>query len=211
MGSKGKSIEKYTNTEEESVPLLMASCDSYYSKYVGNEIIEKFDAKNILNGDGYWCSTGNHGVKDEIEFNITLEKSERLSAMWIHWAFAPGEFKIQFSNDNNNWLELDKGYRKSIKHGDVNWWKSILSKPKLRWSYKTFDERIEFDSAIWGKYVKLTMRFPVNQYFGIYRVEFYKKSRSIVMIKSMNTSSELCLTIVNGEFTDESPVKGNSL
>jgi len=187
----------------------MASSDSYYTVYKNNEIVEKYDAKNILDGDGYWCSTGNHGVKDEIELNIILENSERLSAMWIHWAFAPGEFKVEISNNNVSWVDLFKGYRKSIKNGDVNWWKSILSNKLLRWSYKTFDERIEFDEAIWGKYIKLTMRFPVNQYFGIYRVEFYKKSKSIVMIHSAITSSNLCLSVVNGGFTNDSTVMGN--
>ena len=187
----------------------MAESDSYYTKYRGIEVIDKYDAKNILNGDGYWCSTGNHGVKDEIEFNIALEASERLSAMWIHWAFAPGEFKIEFSNDNKTWVDLFKGYRKSVKNGDVNWWKSILSDKNLRWSYKTFAERINFDEAIWGKWIRLTMRFPVNQYFGIYRVEFYKKSKSIVMIESLNTSKRMCLSVVNGDYVDESPIMGN--
>ena len=93
--------------------------------------------------------------------------------MWVHWAFAPGEFKIMYSNDKKQWYDLLGGYRLSIKNGDVNWWRNILLNPKTRWKYKSFDERINFDQPFFARYVELTMRIPVNLYFGIFNLEFY--------------------------------------
>jgi hypothetical protein len=183
--------------------------DSIYIKYKGEEIIEKFDPKNILSSENFWCSAGNHGLKDEIKLNIELERSYRMNAMWIHWAFAPGEFKVRFSNDNQVFYDLFNGFRYSIKEGSPNWWKSILSNTKSRWAYKSFDERINFSEPIWGKYVEITMKIPVNQYFGIYKIEFYSKNKSIVMIKSLKPQSGLCLSVGNGALNNYSPVVGS--
>ena len=63
----------------------------------------------------------------------------------------------------------------------MNWWKSVLSDPKKRWEYRSFDERINFDEPFFAKYIEITMRIPVNQFFGLYQIEFYTRSKSIVI------------------------------
>ncbi|MFM7858809.1 MAG: hypothetical protein ACKO96_44520, partial [Flammeovirgaceae bacterium] len=130
LGKKGSPSQREYHSDEELVPIVKLSADSIYIKYKGDEIIEKFDPKNVLSSENFWCSAGNHGLKDEIKFNVEFERSYRMNAMWIHWAFAPGEFKIRFSNDNQNFYDLFNGFRYSIKEGNANWWKSILSNSK---------------------------------------------------------------------------------
>ena len=126
--------------------------------------------------------------------------------MWIHWAFAPGLFRIRFSNDKVNWDDLFGGFRYSLKQGNANWWKSVLSNPITRWKFKSFDERIGFTEAKWIRYVEITMTLPVNQYFGLYNLEFYKKSQTMVMIKSRKPRENMCLSVNNGIQINFSPV-----
>ena len=191
------------------MPISKLSADSTYILYKDNIVAEKFEPQNILaSADLFWCSAGNHGIKEKVMFNIEFDRSFRMNAMWIHWAFAPGEFQLRFSNDNVHFFDLFNGYRYSIKNGDVNWWKSVLSNPITRWKFKSFDERINFNEPIWAKYIELTMRIPVNQYFGIYKVEFYTKNKSIVMLKSKKPRENICLTVVNGVLSNFSPVLG---
>jgi len=181
------------------------SADSVYV-HEENGKIERFGPENVLNKVNFWCSSGDHSLDDEVHFNLEFETSYRVYGMWIHWAFAPGVFKIRFSNDKINWDDHFGGFRYSLKGGNVLWWKSILSNPATRWRYKSFDERITFTEAKWIRYIEITMKIPVNQYFGIYKVEFYSKTQAIVMIKSMKPRESLCLTVNNGILINYSPV-----
>jgi hypothetical protein len=209
VGRIGLPSEKKYNNQEEIVAIKNLLADSNYIKYGKNrEILMKMEAKSMLEPEKFWCSAGGHDVKDEVKFFIEFPKSYSLTAMWVHWAFAPGEFKIMYSNDKKQWYDLLGGYRLSIKNGDVNWWRSVLLNPKTRWKYKSFDERINFDEPFFAKYVELTMRIPVNQYFGIFNLEFYTKSQSLVMLKSKSVGDDLCLSVTNGQFTNGSPVVG---
>ena len=135
IGKIGIPRNREYHSDEELVPTIRLTADSIFIKYKGDEIIEKFDAKNVLTSENFWCSSGNHGLKDEIKFNIEFEKPYRMNAMWIHWAFTPGRFRIRISNDNQNFFDLFSGFRDPIKGGNANWWKSILSNIKTRLKY----------------------------------------------------------------------------
>lgn len=209
VGRIGLPSEKKYNNNEEIVTITNLLADSNYIKYGRNkEILMKMEAKSMKEPEKFWCSAGGHDVKDEVKFFIEFSKSFSLTSMWVHWAFAPGEFKIMYSNDKKQWYDLLGGYRLSIKNGDVNWWRNILLNPKTRWKYKSFDERINFDQPFFARYVELTMRIPVNQYFGIFNLEFYTKSQSLVMLKSKLFGDDVCLSVTNGQFTNGSPVVG---
>jgi hypothetical protein len=208
VGKIGNPLQREYHSEEVLVPFSKLSSESTYVRYRDNAVIEKFEPKNILMKDKFWCSNGEHGLKDEVKFNIEFDRNYRLNAMWIHWAFAPGEFRVRFSNDNQNYFDLFEGFRYSIKGGDVIWWKSVLSNPITRWKFKSFDERINFNQPIWAKYVEISMRIPVNQYFGIYKVEFYTKNKSVVMLKSLKPRENICISVINGVLSNFSPVLG---
>ena len=208
VGKIGEPEKKEYHSNEVQAKAIKLSASSIYTHYKNGKLHESFDPWNVVKPGFFWCSAGNHNIHEEVNYQVEFEKHYRLNAMWIQWAFAPGEFRIKFSNDKITWFDLFNGYRYSIKNGDLDWWKSILSNPKTRWNYMSFDERINFDSPVWAKYVEISMKIPVNQYFGIYNFEFYTKNKSIVMLKSKSPKDNLCLTVVNGVNVNKSPVLG---
>jgi len=212
VGTIGNPQVKEYHSEEDVIKIHKVFSESFYREKKAEGSEEVFNASNILGDDNkFWCSEGGHALKDVVKFYVEFEKSYRFNAMWIHWAFAPGEYKISYANEKSpvdgsfvmtNIIE----WRPSIKGTDENWWKSIISNPKTRWRHKSFDERVNFDEPIWAKYFLIEMRYPVNQYYGIYKLEFYSLSKAVVMIKSKMTGEDLCLSVANGSVVNYSPV-----
>jgi len=212
IGKNGDPVLKETHSDEEVVKISKVEATSIF-KDIKNNRQEFYFPDRILSdgGEKFWCSEGNHDFYQDVKFYITFPKSHRLNAMWIHWAFAPAEYKLSYSNDEarsdfTNFELISNGYQQTVKNGDLNWWKSVLSNSKTRWKYKSFDQRIDFDEPFWARIIEISMRIPVNQYYGIYKLEFYMKSNEVVMIKSKKTGDELCLTVVNGQLSNSSPV-----
>ena len=210
IGKLGNPINKEYNSEDEVVPIYKVFANSIYKKINADQVEESFDAQNILTDENFWCSAGLHGLKEEVIFNIEFNRSYRINAMWIQWAFGPGKFQINYSNDdtfgdNKKWIKL-REMTDSFPERDIVWWKSILSNPKNRWKYRSFDNRVDFQEPVWAKYIQIIMTIPVNQYYGIYKVEVYTKTKSIVMIRSKTPGENLCLSTINGQMTDYSPV-----
>jgi hypothetical protein len=207
IGKSGDPTNKEYRNEEEVVKVISASAESYMDPRTN----EKFMANLILSDSGkFWCSEGNHDLTTPVKFYAELEKSHRLSAFWIHWAFAPGQYRVLISNkkenDNSiNWSVLID-WKDSIKGGDSNWWKSVITNPKTRWKYKSFDERVNLEEPTWARYILIEMRLPVNQYYGIYKLEFYIKSKAVVILKSRRPGEESCLSVANGLIANNSPV-----
>jgi hypothetical protein len=213
IGKIGAASNKETLSDEEAVPMYYVSASSTYTNLDDEQSPQLFNAKNIMRDDKFWCSTGGHGIEEIVKFTIEFPRSYRLSSLWIHWAFAPGKFMIQTSNKMvGNDIIIDDSvvplipWRFSVKNKDINFWKSVISNPSTRWNYKSFDERIVLNEKIWAKYIVISMSIPVNQYFGIYKLEFYTKSKSIVQLRSKVYGEDLCLTAVNGSLGDETPV-----
>lgn len=211
IGKNGDPVSKEYHSDEEVVKIIKVEATSIYRDIKNNRQEFYYPDRILSNGEKFWCSEGNHDFFQEVKFYITFPKSFRLNAMWIHWAFAPAEYKLSYSNeeirtDATLFELITNGYQSTIKNADLNWWKSILSNSKTRWKYKSFDQRIDFDEPIWARILEISMRIPVNQYYGIYKLEFYTKSREVVMIKSKMAGEELCLTVVNGQSTNSSPV-----
>lgn len=207
IGKSGDPRNKEYRNEEEVVKIISAFAESYMDPRTN----EKFTADHILSDSGkFWCSEGNHDLNIPVKFYGELEKSHRLSAFWIHWAFAPGEYRVLISNKKENdgsinWTVMTD-WKDSIKGGDSNWWKSVITNPKTRWKFKSFDERVNLEEPTWAKYFLIEMRLPVNQYYGIYKLEFYIKSKAVVMLKSKRPGEEACLSVANGQISNNSPV-----
>jgi hypothetical protein len=211
IGKPSLPLKKLNNKDEELIPILSILADSTYTqKDSTNNIIKKYDAKNLLLND-YWCSAGNHGVKDEIKLKFEFESSVRLSGIWLHWAYAPGEFRIQYSNtlSTDSFRDIfPKKFRFSIEKGNLVWWKKILSNPLTRWHHKSFDDRINLDHPVFAKYIIMTLRIPVNKYFGLYKIEFYRKIKSVVILKNKITgfNNNICMLLANGDYIQGTPL-----
>lgn len=213
IGKIGTASNKETLSDEEAIPMYYVSASSTYTNLDDEQNSQFFNAKNIMKDDKFWCSAGGHGIEEVVKFTIEFPRSYRLSSLWIHWAFAPGKFMIQTSNKMvGNDIIIDDSvaplipWRFSVKNKDINFWKSVISNPSTRWNHKSFDERIVLNEKIWAKYIVISMSIPVNQYFGIYKMEFYTKSKSVVQLRSKLYGEDLCLTAVNGSLGDETPV-----
>jgi hypothetical protein len=207
IGQIGDPKSRELHSDEEILKITSASSNSIYTDMEATKP-STFTPDSILKDDSsFWCSTGHHELNTEITFEVEFMRSNRIYAIWIYWAFAPGEYMIRYRNESSQaWVDLTPGFKPSRKEGTINWWKSILSNPKTRWQYKSFDERIDLDEPIWARYFQVVMKVPVNFYFGIYKLEFYTKIKSVVMIKSLKVAETLCLSVINGSITNYSPV-----
>lgn len=203
------SVKEY-KSNEEIVPMINLSADSYYVKTTGDQRTVLTADSILSDDDSFWCSYGSHALDSEIHFYLEFGKPFRINAFWIQWAMAPAQFRVRISNnkdlDKDQWVMLTEGFINTLKDGDINRWKSIISNPKTRWQYKSFDQRIDLDEPVFATYVEITMRIPVNQYFGISKIEFYTKTEALVMIKSKKPNENTCLSVANGQLDDNSPV-----
>jgi len=211
MGKSGEPISKEYHNDEEVVKMTKVEATSIYKDIKNGRQEYYFPERILTDDDKFWCSEGGHDFYQEVNFYVTFPRAYRINALWIHWAFAPAEYKISYSNDESRTDStvfdlVSNGYQRTIKTGDLNWWKSVLSNSKTRWKYKSFDQRIDFDETVWARIIQISMRIPVNQYYGIFNLEFYTKSKEVVMIKSKKLGEELCLTVVNGQLSNNSPV-----
>ena len=99
-------LKKLNLPNEEIIPVQEIKSDSVYNSYKNGNLFNRLDAKNLINNEDIWCSSGNHGVKDEIKIKFAFEDNYRMHSLWFYWAFAPGEFRIQYSNDNINYFDI---------------------------------------------------------------------------------------------------------
>jgi len=204
-------LKKITNQNEEIIPVQEIKSDSIYVSYKNGNIFNRLDAKNLMNNEDIWCSSGNHGVKDEIKIKFIFDGSYRMHSLWFYWAFAPGEFRIQYSNDDNIYFDIFANkFRLSEQNSSILWWKKIISNPITRWQHRSFDERIDLENPVFAKFIEISMRIPVNKYFGLYKIEFYKNLKTIAIIKSKAVGKNNCLSVINGDNSSGSPLISNS-
>lgn len=204
-------------SNEQNVKIISITSSSNY-KEIKNDSIEIYNGDNIIsnslnNNNKFWCSSGAHKANDIIDLIITLETSTRLSSMYVQWAFAPGQFKVSYSNESPLVMNTLIDWRFSIKNTDAQWWKNAIGSAQTRWKYKSFDEKITFDIPIFAKYLKISMRMPFNQYYGIYKLSMFTKTNSLIMLKAIsalskekNEDSNLCLSPLNGKETESTPI-----
>ena len=121
------------------------------------------------------------------------------------------EFKLETSHDGEIFTDATNGWLSSQMGGDDAWWQSVILNPKIRWQYRALNNKVNLDTPRWVKSAKLKMKGSVNQYFGIYKLEFYTKTNNLVMIQSQQEESNLCLSVSNGLIGNNSEVIGKLL
>jgi len=70
-------------------------------------------------------------------------------------------------------------WREAVQGGNKSWWESLI--PFLRTAYKSFPDRITFDTPVFAKKVRIIMKGPVNYYFGLYRVDIFIRNWILVI------------------------------
>lgn len=203
-----------TNTNEELIPIQQIESDSNY-KEIKNGIINTFTGDNILhnnnsnnnNNGKFWCSSGNHNFNTTINILITLSKPFRISSLSINWAFAPGQYQILTSNTSLSSLTVLSPWENTIANGTFSFWQSALSSQSTRWKYKSFITTKSFHPNIFAKYIQINMRYPFNNYYGIYSLHIYTPIISHIMLKSkLLNHNNLCVSSLNTKVTDSSPL-----
>ena len=113
--------------------------------------------------------------------------------MNIIWAYAPGQYSIEYSADGKKFKTTVK-FRNSVNKGNRSWWKKLV--PLLKSKYRSFPDRINFESPVFAKKIRILMKDPVNNYFGLYKVEFFVRNWAIIIKNSpKNHCKESCWTI----------------
>ena len=152
-----------------------------------------FPAKNAIQHNGYWSSTGDHKMNDVIIWEATLFRETRVHSISFIWAFSPLFYSIEYSNDEKNFKILIN-WRPSVTNKNIGWWLNL--NPQLKVKFRSFADRVTFSPAVFGKKFRILMKGPVNKYFGLYRVDFYVRNW-VVMFKNIseNVQHESCWTV----------------
>ncbi|GFE53259.1 F5 8 type C domain containing protein, putative [Babesia ovis] len=132
-------------------------------------------------GASYWCSAGSHTSTDFVSWTGELWDAAKISQIDITWEYAPNEVEISTSMTQDS-FSVVMPFRKTFDN-----------KP----SYK---EVFKLDAPVEAKFVRLTLRGPVNEYFGIREVHIVGAGDPLFVIKSgiSSPSGEMCLQLEEG-------------
>lgn len=147
---------------------------------LGENGLPEYGAENSLTrGSGYWCSEGKHNTNDIITWTGHLKNVRSLNGVIVHWAYAPGEVSVQASFDGNEPFE------------EVTPFQVIESR------MGNVVQNIIFNHVIRAKAIRLNMRYPLHEYFGINFASVLGSKDPTLRIQSGMTSvtQDLCLQI----------------
>ena len=218
-----KNLTYEIDNNENIISIEKISPNSVYTVYNKEGLVdEKYDGNNILFNDEFWCSTGNHGIDEEVNLDITLDKERILNSLWIYWAFAPGEFRLRYSYDNKEYYDysnttkyifalnrnaLDLEDNESLTSTVAL--NAYLKNPLLIRKYHSFAEKYYLDQSpqrIKAKYLKISFRIPINKYYAIYDMKLFERSFTIGMIRTQQNKSNFCLSLPNHRYNSYSPL-----
>ena len=122
-----------------------------------------------------------------------MYKKTRIHGINMIWAYAPGSFNIEYSIDGISFKPIVE-WRNTVNGGNRKWWELLI--PSLKNSYKSFPDRITFDSPVFAIKVRINMKGPNNFYYGLYIVEFFVTDW-VLAIKALlpNTCKHECWTV----------------
>ncbi|ORM41917.1 uncharacterized protein BXIN_0474 [Babesia sp. Xinjiang] len=132
-------------------------------------------------GASYWCSAGSHTSTDFVSWTGELWDTAKIAQVDVIWEYAPSEVEISTSMAKDSFTVV-MPFRKTFD-----------SKP----SYK---EVFKLDAPVEAKFIRLTLRGPVNEYFGIREVHVVGAGDPLFVIKAgiSSPSGEMCLQLEEG-------------
>ncbi|GAW82528.1 LCCL domain-containing protein [Plasmodium gonderi] len=147
---------------------------------IGENGIPQYGAENALTrGSGYWCSEGKHNSNEIVSWIGHLKNVRSLNGIIIHWAYSPGEISVLASYDGNDPYEEVVPYQVIDSRGG-----NVV-------------QNIIFNHVVMAKSIKLNMRHPIHEYFGINFVNVLGSRDPTLRIQSGMSSvvQDLCLQI----------------
>jgi hypothetical protein len=127
--------------------------------------------------------------------------------MNIVWAYAPHQFAVEYSAGGKKFVPLIK-FRNSVDKGNKGWWKKLV--PLLKMKFRSFPDRINFERPVFAKKIRILMKGPVNNFFGLYRVEFFVRNWAVILKQSpKNQCKESCWTVNTLHVKPGTPVECN--
>ncbi|EDO08197.1 LCCL domain family protein [Babesia bovis T2Bo] len=173
-------VTVYARNANEFYTFKDARATSTYVTHTDD--LQKFGpARAFQIGASYWCSAGNHASTDFVSWTGELWDVAKISQIDVIWEYAPNEVEISTSMAQDS-FNVVMPFRKTFE-----------SKP----SYK---EVFKLDAPVEAKFVRLTLRGPINEYFGIREVHIVGAGNPLFVIKSGISSplGEMCLQLEEG-------------
>lgn len=203
------------NNDVEKVQIAFAKSNSEFKSK-----INAYPAINVIQGLSYWCSEGNHKENEIVYLDIYLNENTIIYNLIIDWIYPPSKYKIEFSNDNINFITVvnwsnpndffsknNNGLNRSSLEKRTKIIKNLLISTEK--SFKGFPFKVNFsDSPFFAKILRISMKNSDSSYFGIRKIEVYSKIIYSLIKWNLvnNTLSEKCLFI-----NDKNPKIGSYL
>ncbi|CDR96876.1 LCCL domain containing protein, putative [Babesia bigemina] len=169
-----------TRNANEFYTFKDATATSVYVTNTDDE--QKFGpARAFQIGASYWCSAGSHTSTDFVSWTGELWDLAKVSQIEVIWEYAPKEVEISTSITQDS-FNVVMPFRETFE-----------SKP----SYK---EVFKLDLPVEARYVRLTLRGAINEYFGIREIHIVGAGDPMFVIKSgiSTTLGEMCLQLEEG-------------
>lgn len=127
-------------------------------------------------GAGYWCSSGGHLPSQAVVWTGALSVRHRAVGVKLHWAYAPGEFKVLTSAGGGNFEE-------------AACWRAPSQ------SEASFTESVMFDSPRSVQALTVSMRDPRPwQYFGLNAVSLIVEPYAFMLVSGVAApTGEVCV------------------
>ncbi|KAK1932758.1 LCCL domain containing protein [Babesia divergens] len=157
-----------------------ATATSTYVTHTNDD--QKFGAARAFQiGASYWCSAGHHSSTDFVSWTGELWDLAKVSQIEVFWEYAPKEVEISMSITDDS-FNVVMPFRETFE-----------SKP-------AYNEVFKLDSPVEAKFIRLTLRGSINEYFGIREIHIVGAGNPLFVIKSGISSSagEMCLQLEEG-------------
>ena len=88
----------------------------------------------------YWCSAGNHGKDDVVTWQGDMYEILRIHHVWIFWAYAPGKYKMQTTDDSKKWTDKVDWQCNKVFNSFFSFFRF-----RWRWWYSSYAENVHFE------------------------------------------------------------------
>lgn len=139
---------------------------------------------------GYWCSNETHNENSIVFWQGDISSFPfMVSHILIKWAYAPQYFSIHVAFNDNEFKEIIPWRKCALGEVSQQWKESFWW---WKWKDRSFIEIVELPEKISIKSIRILMKKPVLDFFGIYNVRAFVKKHN-VMMRTIINDEDYCL------------------